>query len=300
MAEPRLPPRHFLLLLLICLAWGVNFLTSALALRELPPFLFTALRLGLVALCLLPFLSRPAPGQWPRLLAVSLLNGALHFGLSFWALQLAGNLASPAILMQSYIPMSTLLAVLFLGERIGWRTTAGIALSFAGILVLGFDPVVLQAPLSMWLMLAAAALIAVGTVLMRGLTGFTAFAQQGWSALIGILPLLALSSWLERAQWSAVTGASWVAWGGVVYSALFASVLGHGLYYWLIQRHPVSRVMPYLLLAPLFAIALGVLFHGDRPGPRLLLGGAMVLGGVLAIGLRASRRAVPPASIGDA
>jgi O-acetylserine/cysteine efflux transporter len=294
------PLRHFLLLLLICLAWGGNFLTSSLALREIPPFLFSALRLGLVALCLLPFLHRPAPGQWPRLILVALFNGALHFGLSFWALQLAGNLASPAILMQSYVPMATLLAVIFLGERIGWKTTAGIALSFAGVLVLGFDPVVLQSPLSMWLMLASAAMIAIGTVLMRGLTGFTAFSQQGWSALIGVAPLLAASAWLESDQWAGLADASATAWGGVVYSALVASVLGHGLYYWLIQRHAVSVLMPYLLLAPLVAIALGVMFHGDVLGPRLLLGGAMVLGGVLAIGLRARSRARPLPEPSDA
>lgn len=288
-----MPLRHFLLLLLICLAWGGNFLTSALALREIPPFLFTALRLILVAALLLPFLHRPGAGQWPRLIAVALLNGALHFGLSFWSLKLAGNLASPAILMQVYIPMATVLAVIFLGERIGWKTSAGIAVSFAGVLVLGFDPVVLKAPQSLWLMLAAAMMIAVGTVLMRGLTGFSAMSQQGWSALIGIVPLLALSAWLESSQWSALVDASWVAWGGVVYSAVFASVLGHGLFYWLIQRHPVSRLMPYLLLAPLFAIALGVWFHGDTLGPRLLLGGAMVLGGVLTIGLRAQSKARP-------
>jgi O-acetylserine/cysteine efflux transporter len=284
------PLRHLLLLLLICLAWGGNFLTSALALREIPPFLFSALRLGLVAACLLPFLHRPAPGQWPRLILVSLLNGALHFGLSFWALQLAGNLASPAILMQSYVPMATVLAVIFLGERIGWKTTSGIVFSFIGVLILGFDPVVLQAPLSMWLMLASAAMIAIGTVLMRGLTGFTAFSQQGWSALIGIAPLLLISAWFESAQWGELVDVSAVAWGGVVYSALIASVLGHSLYYWLIQRHAVTTLMPYLLLAPLVAIVLGVLFHGDVLGPRLLLGGAMVLGGVLAIGLRARSR----------
>jgi O-acetylserine/cysteine efflux transporter len=292
--------RHFLLLLLICLAWGGNFLTSALALRELPPFLFTALRLLLVAVCLAPFLQKPGPGQWPRLIAVALCNGALHFGLSFWALKLAGNLASPAILMQSYIPMATVLAVLFLGERIGWKTSAGIVLSFAGVLVLGFDPVVLQAPQSMWLMLAAAAFIAVGTVLMRGLTGFTAMSQQGWSALIGIAPLLLLSAWLESSHWATLQHASWVAWSGVIYSALFASVLGHGLFYWLIQRHPVSRLMPYLLLAPLFAIGLGVLFHGDTLGVRLLIGGAMVLGGVLVIALRANTKSRPVPEPSDA
>jgi O-acetylserine/cysteine efflux transporter len=286
-----MPLRHFLLLLLICIAWGGNFLTSALALREIPPFLFTALRLAIVALCLLPFLHRPGPGQWPRLVAVALCNGALHFGLSFWALKLAGNLASPAILMQSYIPMATLLAVVFLGERIGWKTSAGIAVSFAGVMVLGFDPVVLQAPASMWLMLVSAAFIAVGTVLMRGLTGFTPLAQQGWSAWIGILPLLALSAWFEPDPWTTLAQAGLTGWGGVVYSALAASVLGHSLFYWLIQRHPVSTLMPFLLLAPLIAIALGVLFHGDVLGPRLVVGGAMVLGGVLAIGLRARGKA---------
>jgi O-acetylserine/cysteine efflux transporter len=289
----RLPLRHLLLLLIICLAWGGNFLTSALALRELPPLLFSALRLMLVGALLLPFLHRPGQGQWPRLFAVSMCNGALHFGLSFWALKLAGNLASPAILMQSYVPMASVLAVIFLRERFGWRTTLGIVVSFLGVLVLGFDPLVLQAPESMVLMLVSAALLAVGTVLMRGLTGFHPIALQGWSALLGILPLLLLSALLESGQWSALQEAGVVAWSGVIYAALIASVLGHGLFYWLIQRYPVSTLTPYLLLTPLFAIVLGIVFYGDRPGARLLLGGALVLGGVLAIALRARTRARP-------
>ena len=54
----------------------------------------------------------------------------------------------------------------------------------------------------------------------------------------------------------------------------------------LVQRHPVAQVTPWLLLAPVLAIGLGVAFWGDRPGPKLWIGGAMVLGGVLAIALR--------------
>jgi O-acetylserine/cysteine efflux transporter len=135
---------------------------------------------------------------------------------------------------------------------------------------------------------------------MRGLTGFTAMSQQGWSALIGIAPLLLLSTWLESSHWATLQHASWVAWSGVIYSALFASVLGHGLFYWLIQRHPVSRLMPYLLLAPVFAIGLGVLFHGDTLGVRLLIGGAMVLGGVLVIALRANTKSRPVPEPSDA
>ncbi|MGQ0798583.1 MAG: DMT family transporter [Pseudomarimonas sp.] len=282
-----MPFRHLLLVLLICLAWAGNFLTSAAALQHLPPFLFTALRLGLVALLLWPWLRLPATGQWPRLIAISLCSGALHFGFSFWAIQLAGNLASPAIVTQSYVPMTALLAVIFLGERFGWRTSLGIAVSFAGILVLGFDPVVLAAPKSLLLMLLASLLLAVGTVMLRGLTGMHPFNQQAWSAVIGIVPLLAISHVFEHDQMGTLRSAPWVAWFGVAYAAIFASALGHGLFFWLVKRYPVSQVTPYLLITPVFAVALGIAFWGDRPGPRLLIGGAMVLGGVLAIALRA-------------
>ena len=55
-----MPPRDLLLALIVCLAWAVNFLASALALREVPPLLFTALRLALVAVVLFPWLRRPA------------------------------------------------------------------------------------------------------------------------------------------------------------------------------------------------------------------------------------------------
>src|SRR5204863_6324817 len=130
-----------------------NFLTSKLALGEFPPLLFTALRLVLLAALLGAFVKRPPPGQWPRMAAVAICNGVLHFGLSFWSLRLSPNLAAPAILMQSYVPMATLMAWWFLGERFGWRTGAAIALSFAGVLVLGFDPSVLHAPTPALLML---------------------------------------------------------------------------------------------------------------------------------------------------
>ncbi|MEZ5485635.1 MAG: EamA family transporter, partial [Lysobacteraceae bacterium] len=63
-----MPIRHVALVLLICFAWGGNFLFSALALREIPPFLFTALRLGLLIPLLSPWLRRPPTGQGWRLL----------------------------------------------------------------------------------------------------------------------------------------------------------------------------------------------------------------------------------------
>lgn len=289
--------RDLALVLLICVAWAGNFLTSALALREIPPFLFTALRLVMLALVLAPFLRRPAPGQWPRLVAVALSVGVLHFGLSFAALRLAGDLSSPAIVLQSYVPMTALLGWLVLGERFAWRTGLAIATSFAGVLVLGFDPHVLSRPVALVTMLVSALFLAIGTVLMKRLHGQTAFSQQGWIAVIGVLPLLAASHWLEPGAITRLPQASWVAWLGAAYAAFISSLLGHGLYYVLVKRHPIAMVTPWLLISPLMAVGLGIAFWGDRPGPRLLVGGAMVLGGVLVIALRALAKSRPVAPV---
>ena len=295
-AAPALSSRDFGLILLIVLAWSGNFLISALALREIPPFLFTALRFALLALPLVFFLKRPAPGQWPRMFAVALCVGVLHFGLSFLALKMSGDLSSPAIVMQSYVPMTTLLAWAVLGERFAWRTGVAIALSFSGVLVLGFDPLVLDRPLALLVMLVSASFLALGTVLMKGLRNLDVFSQQGWMALIALAPLLAISLLVEPQGLAQLASASWVAWAGAVYAAFVSSLLGHGLYYVLVQRYPVAQVTPWLLLVPVFAIALGIAFWGDRPGPRLWLGGAMVLGGVLVIALRTLAKARTPAT----
>lgn len=299
-ARYRLGGRDLFLVALICLAWAGNFITSKLALLEFPPLLFTALRLCLLALLLSPLLKRPPAGQWPRLIAVAICNGVLHFGLSFWAISLSTTIASPAIVMQSYVPMATLLAWWLLGERFQWRTGAAIALSFVGVMVLGFDPTVLQRPEALLLMLASALFLALGTVLMRDLKGLDLFSQQGWTAVIAMLPLLAASALSEPNLRAVIAHASWVAWAGVAYAALVASLLGHGLYYVLLQRHPVAQVTPFLLAAPLLATVLGIVFLHDQVGPRLWIGGAMVLAGVLLIALRnlAKVHAVPvPADI---
>ena len=288
--------RDLALALVVCLAWAGSFLFAAFALKELPPLLFATLRLALLAIAVSPWIRRPAAGQWRALLALGVFNGALNFGLSMASLKLSAGLSAPVIAQQCYVPMASLLAWTMLGERFGWRTGAAIALSFAGVLVLGFDPAVLRAPLALLLMLGSACMIALGTIAMRRLHGVGALSAQGWTALIGVLPLLLASILFEPDGIAAMRAASWVAWSGVAYSALVSSLFGYGLYYVLVQRHPIAQVTPYMLLSPVMAVLLGIMFWGDRPGPALWIGGAMVLGGVLVIALRASvrLRPVPP------
>jgi O-acetylserine/cysteine efflux transporter len=254
-------------------------------------------RFLLVFVMIFPLLRRPAPGQWLELIITCWCVGALHFSFLFIALGRSLDVSSVALLMQVYIPISTVFAVLFLGERIGWRTSAGIGLSFGGVLVMGFDPLILAQLDVLALVLLSAVSLGAGTIMMRRLKNIQVMNFQAWNALFAFPPLLLLAFWLE----SPVEGiqqsfsAHPKVWAGVAYSSVFASIVGHGTFYWLVQRHEVNRLLPVLLSIPVLAVLMGVLFWGDRPGPRLLLGGALVLLGVLWITLRMRwRRTVKP------
>jgi O-acetylserine/cysteine efflux transporter len=136
-----IPAGHIALLILVQAVWGGNFVVSKLALDEIPPLLFIALRFAVISLLLLPFI-RWHRGQMRYVFAIAISGGAAHFGLMILSLDGAGDMAPIAIAMQLGVPFATLLSVVFLGERLGvWRLSA-LFVSFSGIVLMGFDPAV--------------------------------------------------------------------------------------------------------------------------------------------------------------
>ena len=285
-----MPPLHLALILIACLAWGFNFIASAAGLQHWPPFLFTTLRFVIVAVVLAAIIRKPPREQWPRLIAVCLCNGGLHFTLFFIALRGSTDISSVAIAMQSYVPMAAIIAWLLLGEKFGWRSATAIAVAFSGVLLVGFDPQVLQQLDVLAITLLSALCLAFGTTLMRRLEGVDPFSFQGWTALISLPVLIVGSLVFESEQLAALTGSGWIPWASVTYSALAASIVGHGIFFYLVRRHRVADVTPYLLLAPVLAIVFGIILWGDRPGWKLYLGAALVFGGVFTISRRSAVR----------
>lgn len=288
--------RDISLIVFVCLIWGFNFIAAAQGMQHFSPMVFLTLRFLAVLLVLLPFVRLPPADQWGRLVFVCLCIGAIHLTTIFWAIARSNDLTSIAIVQQTYIPISVLLAVMFLGERIGWRTLIAIVISFCGVVVLSFDPLIFSQLDVLLLALFAALAQALGSVFMRGIKGVGALNFQAWTALVS-LPILIITSLLfEGGQIESIQTADWLDWTSVGYSGLISSIVGYGLFFILIQRHPVSSIMPYMLLMPVFTIMFGVWIWGDRPGLKLLLGGTLVLVGILFISLR-SRSKLPLADV---
>lgn len=71
-----------------------------------------------------------------------------------------------------------------------------------------------------------------------------------------------------RAQWA------------VLYLALFGTVLGFNLYYYLLKRLPTSVVALITLVTPLLALLIGVTLNGEVIGARVAVGAGLILVGL--------------------
>jgi O-acetylserine/cysteine efflux transporter len=281
-------PQDLALLVSITLIWGLNFIASKVGVAEIPPVLFALLRFAVIAVLLAPWL-RWHRGQMGALVVAALLGGGLHLALGLAGLHLAGNVSSVAIASQLGVPFTTLMCVALLGETVRWRRWLGIALSFLGVVVMGFDSQVSERPLSLALVIGSAFISSLGVIAVKKLHGFKPLELQAWFACISVPMLLLLSLWLESPRLDALREVSALGWWCLLYTIVFASLIGHTGFYFLLHRYPVTSVAPLTVLTPVFAVVLGVLLLDDQLTARIVIGGTCTLAGVLIIMLRERR-----------
>jgi O-acetylserine/cysteine efflux transporter len=287
----HLRPRDLAFLVLINLIWGFNLIASKVGVGHFPPIFFTALRFSILGLVLLPFLRWHAGGM-QRLLVAAALSGGIQYAVLFMGIRATANVGPVAIAGQLGVPFTTLLSILFLGEVVRWRRGLGIALAFAGVLVIAFDPAILAARTGLALVVASALIGSFGVVAVKGLgTGLKPLELQAWFALSGLPVLWLLTAWLEDGQVEALASAHYLDWGAVLFTALVSSLVAHTGYYWLVRRYPVTSVSPLTTLSPVFGVTFGVLIFHDPLSARVLIGGVLTLVGVTIISLRERRLA---------
>ncbi len=106
------------------------------------------------------------------------------------------------------------------------------------------------------------------------------FVATAWEmALGGTFLMLGAAVFGEYGQVSSDTFAldSMLAWA---YLVIMGSLVGFSAYAWLLQVAPISLVVTHQYVNPLVAIALGVVFLGERPSPWTLVGAALIIGAV--------------------
>ena len=272
-------PSELLLAASVPLVWGIGFTLAKAGMNEFPPLFLMGLRFSLSSLVLVWFVTFPY-GQLKQIFWISFVGSTLNYGLTFTGLSMI-DASLAIIIIHLEVPFAVLLAALFLKEKPGSQRILGMLISFAGIVLIAGQPSLHGQMLAILLTTSGALMWAVGQIMVKRLENPpSGFALTAW---IGVFsgPQMILGSFiLEESQLQSLVKSSWIGWGVILYLAIIMTVLGYGIWYHVLSRNPVSKVMPVLLLLPVFTIISSMLLLGERPAPIIFFGGAVVIGGV--------------------
>ncbi len=280
-----MPVRHIALAVLVMAIWGFNFVVIRLGLGSVPPLLLAALRFVVAALPVF-FLARPNVPP-VRMIAVGMTLFVGQFAFLFPAMKLGMPPGLASVTLQSQAFLTILFAALALGERPRPRQLAGAGVAALGLLTIattvGGDFTVV----GLGLTLASAASWALGNILMRGTGKVDMLPMMVWLSLVPPIPLFALSLAIEGwpAIVSGITGMGLLGAGSVLYLALLATLVGFGLWGFLLKNHPASTVAPFSLLVPLFGTLSSWLVLGETFSPLRVAGMGLILLGLATIAL---------------
>ena len=282
---PSAEPRGILLALSAMLLFGLMDAASKFLSARYPTAQIIWLRYVFTIPMVLAFLAPRGIGRSLRTArpGLQLLRSCLlvlEIGLVVWCFGRMPLADVHALLALTPLAV-TALSVPLLGERVGPRRWAAVAVGFAGVLVILRPGVGVVQP---------AALVALASVLLYGLyqvltrmVGRTDAAETSllWQLLVGA----ALASLAVPFAWRTPEPQHWplfllvAALGGVAHWAMIRAL----------QLAPAAVIQPFTYTVLLWAVAIGYLAFGDLPDLWTVLGGSAIVAAGVYTALREHR-----------
>ncbi|MGA2613012.1 MAG: DMT family transporter [Spirochaetia bacterium] len=268
----------------ICLIlWASAFAGIRLGLRGFGPGELALLRFIIASASLLVYalitrLPMPKLQDLPMLFLMGFLGFTVyHVGLN------AGEVAVPAgaasFIIASVPVFSTLLAVIFLQERLTVLGWTGAAISFLGVAVIsvGTGTGLKFEPAALYIVLAAlgeSLFFVLQKPFLSRYSGLQLTTYTIWTGTVFMMVYLpGLISQLGRAS-----AASTLA---VAYLGIFPAAIGYVLWSIALSRADVSRVTSTLNLSPILSLIIAFLVLGEVPTVLSVVGGAITVAGVI-------------------
>lgn len=275
----------FGLLVVVCLIWAVSNVLGKIVVDHwhVPPVFFSAARFVVVAAIAFPWLF-PMPRPRIRIVVIGLLLGGGNFALLYIGLQTVSPSAA-AIVLQLSVPVTAILSVLILGERIKMRRGLGITLTFLGVVVATWSAKGVPLSTGLWFVLGTVMSASVGAILMKQMEDVSPLRFQAWVGLVSALVLSIVSAVMEQGQWSYALGMGWQFVAATLFMGVVVSLGAHSGYYYLISRYEANLIAPLTLITPLATIGLGILLTGDRFSLQMAIGAGLAMIGVLVVAL---------------
>ena len=292
----------WLALLATLALWSGNWIVARAVRDDVAPGFATVGRLFIVLAVLLPFVFSGLRKKLRELnskelalfLALGFTGGGLHLAMQWLGLHY--TTATSGTLYLSTGPIFILLlAAPLLGERIGPRQWAGVAISFCGIYLIAAQGRVASLSFNVGDVLAVASMAMWGshTVLLRlrrdPLTTLELLTVVCLLGLVFMAPWVAFEFLSEKALSINAKGVL-----GILYSAIFSLLIAYAGWNFAVRRVGAARAGVTLHLMPAFGVLFSALFLGEYPYWYHFAGVALILSGVALATFRASSASSSP------
>jgi drug/metabolite transporter (DMT)-like permease len=287
-----------LMLVGLCLLWGVTWPLMKIALSDIPPLSMRTLTAGLGALTLLVIcliarrpLHLPAR-MWLPVFVTSLLSIGAFSLLSAYA-QMTAATSRVTILIYTVPIWAVLMAWLMLGERPTSRQGVAVILCIVGLAILIYPLALQGVPLGLLLALASGVSWAAGTVYVK------------WKRLA--LDPLVFAFWQVVMAFVVIAASLFLVDGrlnldnahtGSLLATVFAGIVGSGIAYalWfaIVRRLSAATASLGALGNPAVGIVATVLIIGERPTITDIVGFALILGASVCVLLAPSANRIKP------
>ena len=272
--------------IMVAMIWGGNFAAARVTMVDFPPYLMLLLRFIAVTLLLAPFAMRR---KLPRLRDMAVLSVTLivlQFALVFTAMHMGLSITSAIIALQMGVPFACMMAAIFFKDYLGpWRAT-GLMVAFMGVVIVAGTPNASEHWVGFLTCIGGAFSWSASNIYMKRIAPTSVVNLLFWPALFSLPQLAALTWLLEENQLALIQAAKPAAWVGIAYSTLCSSIVGSGVWNYLIRTYPMSQVVPYSLLVPVAGIAVGALMFHEALTTQIMMGAVLTIIGVGIISLR--------------
>ena len=277
---------HLFFLIFIMLIYGSAYPVGKIGTNLIPPLLMGSLRVLFLFIFIFPFFKFKIPRyNFSILIFFSVVMGFFVYGLLYLALDFSSLIAPIIIGTQMAVPFGLILSLFILKEKISFKKWILIFISFIGIIILAYDPRFGKELLGLLMIVIMAFFYALANILSRFLKDIDTMTQIGWHCIIGFILLIFCSYIFEGNPIENLFPINYSAMITVIHASLFVSFIGHGGLFYLYKFYPVSTVLPFYSLFPIFGIILTFFIFFEIPGIFEIVGGTIVVGSVYLIHL---------------
>ena len=263
--------------------FGSAFVVGKLVLdANVPPLLFGALRLLIVFIFLIPFWKFEIPSKkyFKSLIIFSLSMGVGVTMFMYFAID-ESTILSPIIIGAPLaIPFGIVFSSTLLKENISYKKWFFVVTAFVGIIIVGFDPKIVDNIFALFLTALMAFFYGVANVVSRQINNIRVVTQTSIMSLIGLIILFLLSYYFEGRMVDNIKNIRFDVWLLIFHAGLIVSVIAHMSLFYLYKFYTIGTVFPYYSLFPIFGIIQTLIIFQEIPTLITILGGIIVISSV--------------------